>query len=181
MKLAKKDDDIIFLSEQGMGIRFSVNDLPVRRRTAGGVKGMSLRTGDRVVAMDVGNDESRLMLISKLGRGKVNPLSEYRRQGRGGLGLKAFKINKNTGLIADAQIVDDTNEIYLVTEKAQVMRTNLAEVRTMRGRITQGVTIVKPREGDFVSSIACVGDLEFEEEPKNLNGTSKDSKDGKAK
>ena len=181
VKLAKKDDDIIFLSEQGMGIRFSVNDLPVRRRTAGGVKGMSLRTGDRVVAMDVGNDESRLMLISKLGRGKVNPLSEYRRQGRGGLGLKAFKINKNTGLIADAQIVDDTNEIYLVTEKAQVMRTNLAEVRTMRGRITQGVTIVKPREGDFVSSIACVGDLEFEEEPKNLNGTSKDSKDGEAK
>ena len=181
VKLAKKDDDIIFLSEQGMGIRFSVNDLPVRRRTAGGVKGMSLRTGDRVVAMDVGNDESRLMLISKLGRGKVNPLSEYRRQGRGGLGLKAFKINKNTGLIADAQIVDDTNEIYLVTEKAQVMRTNLAEVRTMRGRITQGVTIVKPREGDFVSSIACVGDLEFEEEPKNLNGTSKDSKDGKVK
>ena len=181
VKLAKKDDDIIFLSEQGMGIRFSVNDLPVRRRTAGGVKGMSLRTGDRVVAMDVGNDESRLMLISKLGRGKVNPLSEYRRQGRGGLGLKAFKINKNTGLIADAQIVDDTNEIYLVTEKAQVMRTNLAEVRTMRGRITQGVTIVKPREGDFVSSIACVGDLEFEEEPKNLNGTSKDPKDGKAK
>ena len=181
VKLAKKDDDIIFLSEQGMGIRFSVNDLPVRRRTAGGVKGMSLRTGDRVVAMDVGNDESRLMLISKLGRGKVNPLSEYRRQGRGGLGLKAFKINKNTGLIADAQIVDDTNEIYLVTEKALVMRTNLAEVRTMRGRITQGVTIVKPREGDFVSSIACVGDLEFEEEPKNLNGTSKDSKDGKAK
>ena len=181
VKLAKKDDDIIFLSEQGMGIRFSVNDLPVRRRTAGGVKVMSLRTGDRVVAMDVGNDESRLMLISKLGRGKVNPLSEYRRQGRGGLGLKAFKINKNTGLIADAQIVDDTNEIYLVTEKAQVMRTNLAEVRTMRGRITQGVTIVKPREGDFVSSIACVGDLEFEEEPKNLNGTSKDPKDGKAK
>ena len=181
VKLAKKDDDIIFLSEQGMGIRFSVNDLPVRRRTAGGVKGMSLRTGDRVVAMDVGNDDSRLMLISKLGRGKVNPLSEYRRQGRGGLGLKAFKINKNTGLIADAQIVDDTNEIYLVTEKAQVMRTNLAEVRTMRGRITQGVTIVKPREGDFVSSIACVGDLEFEEEPKNLNGTSKDSKDDKAK
>ena len=181
VKLAKRDYDIIFLSEQGMGIRFSVNDLPVRRRTAGGVKGMSLRTGDRVVAMDVGNDESRLMLISKLGRGKVNPLSEYRRQGRGGLGLKAFKINKNTGLIADAQIVDDTNEIYLVTEKAQVMRTNLAEVRTMRGRITQGVSIVKPREGDFVSSIACVGDLEFEEEPKNLNGTSKDSKNGKAK
>ena len=177
---ALEDDDIIFISEQGMGIRFSVNDLPVRRRTAGGVKGMSLRTGDRVVAMDVGNDESRLMLISKFGRGKVNPLSEYRRQGRGGLGLKAFKIDKNTGLIADAQIVDDTNEIYLVTEKAQVMRTNLAEVRTMRGRITQGVTIVKPREGDFVSSIACVGDLEFEETTNTSTVTNKNSLNGKS-
>ena len=77
VKLAKDNDDIIFVSEQGMGIRFSVNDLPVRRRTAGGVKGMSLRTGDRVGAMDVGNDDSLLMIISKLGRGKVNPLSEY--------------------------------------------------------------------------------------------------------
>ena len=83
VKLAKSGDDIIFISEQGMGIRFSVDDLPIRRRTAGGVKGMSLRTGDRVVSMDVGNDESKLLVVSKLGRGKVNPLSEYRRQGRG--------------------------------------------------------------------------------------------------
>ena len=152
VKLAKSKDDIIFISEQGMGIRFSVDDLPIRRRTAGGVKGMSLRTGDRVVSMDVGNDESKLLVVSKLGRGKVNPLSEYRRQGRGGLGLRAFKITKNTGLIADAQIVDETNEVYLVSEKAQVMRTDLSEIRSLTGRITQGVTIFKPRSGDSVSS-----------------------------
>ena len=137
VKLAKSIDDIIFISEQGMGIRFSVDDLPIRRRTAGGVKGMSLRTGDRVVSMDVGNDESKLLVVSKLGRGKVNPLSEYRRHGRGGLGLRAFKITKNTGLIADAQIVDETNEVYLVSEKAQVMRTDLSEIRSLTGRITQ--------------------------------------------
>ena len=174
VKLAKDDDDIIFVSEQGMGIRFSVNDLPVRRRTAGGVKGMSLRTGDRVVAMDVGNDDSLLMTISKLGRGKVNPLSEYRRQGRGGLGLRAFKLTKNTGLIADAQIVAESKEVYVVSENAQIMRTNLSEIRTLRGRITQGVTIFSPREGDAVSSIACVGELELEEDEKaKMNGSSK--------
>ena len=180
VKLAKSGDDIIFISEQGMGIRFSVDDLPVRRRTAGGVKGMSLRTGDRVVSMDVGNDESKLLVVSKLGRGKVNPLSEYRRQGRGGLGLRAFKITKNTGLIADAQIVDETNEVYLVSEKAQVMRTDLSEIRSLTGRITQGVTIFKPRSGDSVSSIACVGDFEIEdEEEDSKDAKSKPSKNGK--
>ncbi|MBS20823.1 MAG: DNA gyrase subunit A [Chloroflexi bacterium] len=180
VKLAKSGDDIIFISEQGMGIRFSVDDLPVRRRTAGGVKGMSLRTGDRVVSMDVGNDESKLLVVSKLGRGKVNPLSEYRRQGRGGLGLRAFKLTKNTGLIADAQIVDETNEVYLVSENAQVMRTDLSEIRSLTGRITQGVTIFKPRDGDSVSSIACVGDFEIEDEEESSKDTkSKPSKNGK--
>ena len=180
VKLAKSKDDIIFISEQGMGIRFSVDDLPIRRRTAGGVKGMSLRTGDRVVSMDVGNDESKLLVVSKLGRGKVNPLSEYRRQGRGGLGLRAFKITKNTGLIADAQIVDETNEVYLVSEKAQVMRTDLSEIRSLTGRITQGVTIFKPRSGDSVSSIAWVGDFEIEdEEEDSKDAKSKPSKNGK--
>ena len=179
VKLAKSKDDIIFISEQGMGIRFSVDDLPIRRRTAGGVKGMSLRTGDRVVSMDVGNDDSKLLVVSKLGRGKVNPLSEYRRQGRGGLGLRAFKLTKNTGLIADAQIVDETNEVYLVSENAQVMRTDLSEIRSLTGRITQGVTIFKPRAGDSVSSIACVGDFEIDEDEDQKQTDTKASKNGK--
>ena len=179
VKLAKSKDDIIFISEQGMGIRFSVDDLPIRRRTAGGVKGMSLRTGDRVVSMDVGNDDSKLLVVSKLGRGKVNPLSEYRRQGRGGLGLRAFKITKNTGLIADAQIVDETNEVYLVSENAQVMRTDLSEIRSLTGRITQGVTIFKPRAGDSVSSIACVGDFEIDDDDDQKQTDAKASGNGK--
>ena len=179
VKLAKQKDDIIFISEQGMGIRFSVDDLPVRRRTAGGVKGMSLRTGDRVVSMDVGNDDSKLLVVSKLGRGKVNPLGEYRRQGRGGLGLRAFKLTKNTGLIADAQIVDETNEVYLVSENAQVMRTDLSEIRSLTGRITQGVTIFKPRSGDSVSSIACVGDFAIDDDEDEKQTGTKPSKNGK--
>jgi len=179
VKLAKQKDDIIFISEQGMGIRFSVDDLPIRRRTAGGVKGMSLRTGDRVVSMDVGNDGSKLLVVSKLGRGKVNPLGEYRRQGRGGLGLRAFKLTKNTGLIADAQIVDETNEVYLVSENAQVMRTDLSEIRSLTGRITQGVTIFKPRPGDSVSSIACVGDFAIDDDEDEKQTGTKPSKNGK--
>ena len=135
---------------------------------------MSLRTGDKVVSMDVGNDSSQLLIISKLGRGKVNPLCVYRRQGRGGLGLKTFKLTKNTGLIADAEIVAEATEVYVVSEKAQIMRTNLSEISSLRGRITQGVTIIKPRDGDSVSSIACVKDIELPDDPKiEVNGSAK--------
>ena len=66
--------------------------------------------------------------------------------------------------IGDAQIVDETNEVYLVSENAQVMRTDLSEIRSLTGRITQGVTIFKPRPGDSVSSIACVGDFAIDDD-----------------
>ena len=179
VKLAKDDDDIIFISEQGMGIRFSVNDLPIRRRAAGGVKGMSLRTGDRVVAMDVGNDDSRLMVISKLGKGKINRLGPasgdgygYRRQGRAGLGLRAMNLTKNTGPVADAQIVDDAQEVYIVSENAQIIRIDLREVKKTKGRISQGVKIFDPKPGDSVSSLYCAKEFEVEEEPAKEEKTS---------
>ncbi|GIS64293.1 MAG: hypothetical protein CM1200mP3_05410 [Chloroflexota bacterium] len=73
-----------------------------------------------------------------MGRGKVNPLSEYRRQGRGGLGLKTFKLTKNTGPIADAEIVAEATEVYVVSEKAQIMRTNLSEISNLRGVLHKG-------------------------------------------
>ena len=76
--------------------------------------------------------------------------------------------------------MDETNEVYLVSENAQVMRTDLSEIRSLTGRITQGVTIFKPREGDSVSSIACVGDFEIEDEDENPKDTNvKPSNNGK--
>ena len=123
-------------------------------------------------------------MISKFGRGKVNPLSEYRRQGRGGLGLRAFKLTRNTGLIADAQIVAESTEVYVVSEKAQIMRTSLSEIKDLKGRITQGVTIFKPRQGDSVSSIACVSEFQLKEESgkeetKKSGSNAKKKSDGK--
>jgi DNA gyrase subunit A len=181
VKLAKDDDDIMFISEQGMGIRFSVNDLPIRRRAAGGVKGMSLRTGDRVVAMDVGNDDSRLMVISKLGKGKINRLGPasgdgygYRRQGRAGLGLRAMHLTKNTGPVADAQIVDDAKEVYIVSEKAQIIRIDLREVKKTKGRISQGVKIFDPKAGDSVSSLYCAKEFEIEDDSPEEEKKSSD-------
>ena len=120
---------------------------------------MGLRADDRVVSMDVGNPESRLLVVSKLGYGKLTPLDKYRRQGRAGSGIKTFNITKKTGKVAAAEIVDDSEEVYVVSEKAQVLRTSLSEIRSI-GRITQGVSIFKPQPGDSVSSIACVKNLD---------------------
>ena len=157
-RLAKEDDDVIMISERGMSIRLPVSQVPLRQRAAGGVWGMRFRSKDRVVSMDIGGPESRLLVISRLGYGKVTPLRSYRSQSRGGVGIKTFNITKKTGSVAAAEIIDDSKEVYLVSEQAQVLRTSLSEIRSM-GRATQGVTIFKPAPGDAVSSIACVSSL----------------------
>lgn len=158
-KLATIEQDAIIVSQQGMSIRFPITDIPTRLRAAGGVRGMKLRSGDKVVGMDVAGLESRILVISKMGYGKVTVIDKYRRQGRGGFGVKTFNITSKTGPVAAAEVVNDSTQVYVVSEQAQVLRTNLVEIRSM-GRITQGVTIFKPQSGDSVSSIACVSDLD---------------------
>ena len=125
---------------------------------------MTLRDNDTVVSMDVGMPSSKLLVISRLGYGKVTPLESYRRQGRGGVGIKTFRIRSKTGPVAAAEVIDESKEVYVVSEKAQVLRTSLSEISSM-GRATQGVTIFKPQPGDGVASIACVSDLGVEETP----------------
>ena len=92
-------------------------------------------------------------------------MSDYRlTQTRGNKGVKTLEITPKTGPVADAQIIDDTKEeVYVVSENAQVIRTSLSSIRVM-GRATQGVTILKPSEGDSVASISCVSDLNLIEE-----------------
>ena len=155
------DEDAIMTSRDGMSIRFPTGDVRPQQRAARGVKGMTLADGDRVVSMDVGTPDARLLVISKFGYGKITPLKSYRVTGRGGKGVKTFRITRKTGPIADAQVIDDGKEIYVVSEQAQVLRTSLSEIRSM-GRATQGVTIFKPNEGDAVASISCVSDLNFD-------------------
>ncbi len=185
VRVTSDEEDVVIVSKQGMSVRFGVDQIPERNRGAMGVRGMSLRPEDEVVSMDVGGPDSRLLVISKLGYGKVTPLSKYNRQNRAGVGLKTFSITRRTGPVAAAEIVDDSKEVYVVSEQAQVLRTNLSEIRSI-GRITQGVSIFKPQPGDAVSSIACVKDLEKVEDaapaPKpRTNGKVNGKRDGQIK
>ena len=180
VRLAQNNNDLIMVSEQGMSIRFSVEALTSHHRGAGGVRGMKLREKDKVIAMNVGIPESRLLVISKNGYAKVTPLENYRTQNRGGTGVKTSNITKKTGVIASAQVVSDDKEVYIVSKKAQIIRTNLSEIRSL-GRITQGVRIFNVKEGDSVSCITCVDNLDDKPEDniKQLKLPLKDKKNNK--
>ena len=166
VQLAPHDDDIIMVSQEGKAIRFKSERVPDQQRSARGVIGMKLEDSDRVVAMDVGKarNKNQLLVISKLGYGKMTTLSKYSITDRNGKGVKTLEITDKTGPVAAAQIIEDSEEeIYVVSEQAQVLRTSLSEIRSI-GRATQGVTIFKPSEGDSVASISCVSDLNLIEE-----------------
>ena len=154
----KNDDDVIMVSEQGQSIRFRASEVTPRSRTAGGVKGMRLRTADRIMAMDVAVPDGFLLVASKNGYGKVTSLlsKNYKTQQRGGYGLKTLRITEKTGLIADAVVAATADqEIFLVSQKAQVFRTSIEEIPP-RGRHTQGVILWKPAGHDSVASVTCV-------------------------
>ena len=162
-RLAHESDDVMMVTEQGMSIRFPVEDVKPRLRAAGGVRGMMLSKRDRIVSMDMVIPDSKLLVISKNGYGKLTYLKSYPSQGRSGLGVKTMSVTKRTGKVAAAEVIADSDEVYVVSEQAQVIRTNLSEIRST-GRATQGVRIFNPKEGDAVASISCVGEFEVPEE-----------------
>ena len=166
-RLTREEDDVIMVTEQGMSIRFPVSDVRTMLRAAGGVKAMTLSKKDRIMAMDVVIPDSKLLVIGKRGYGKLTDLNRYRRQGRGGSGILTLKVTRKTGTLAAAEVIADSDQVYVVSRKSLVLRTNLSEIRST-GRATQGVTIFKLDSDDAVSAIACVGELQPPEPPKAL-------------
>ena len=171
---ASPKDNIILVSRNGQALHFKQEAVRLFMNRGGmGVKGMNLIDDDRVVSMDVGPSSASLLVVSKLGFGKITSLNSYRKKGRAGKGVRTLKITDKTGPVADARVIDESEEVYVVSEQAQVLRTSLSEISNL-GRDTQGVTIFKPAEGDAVASISCVSDLNLvDEAPKPANSGKK--------
>ena len=170
---AGPSDNIILISRNGKALRFDQEEVRLFMNRGGmGVKGINLIDDDKVVSMEVGPPSASLLVISKLGFGKITPLSSYRKKGRAGQGVLTLKITDKTGPVADARVIDDSKEVYVVSEQAQVLRTRLSEIRNT-GRNAQGVTIFKPAKGDSVASISCVSDLNIESEDKGKSTETK--------
>lgn len=147
-------DDVILTTQNGQSIRFSHTDVREMGRTAAGVIGMKLDKGDVIVAADKIKDgtKSELLVVTANGYGKKTKLSEYKTQHRGGSGIKTVKVTEKTGKLIVARVVTDENEELLaVSKESQVIRTEISSIPTL-GRDTQGVRIMKLREGDSVAS-----------------------------
>lgn len=156
-------DTVSIVSSKGQSIRFEAEDVREMGRTAGGVRGMSVKKGDRVVSAEVvsaGSDtDASLLVIMSKGYGKRTKISEYKVQGRGGSGIKTAEVTAKTGEIIGARIVSgdqlEEEELVVVSKKGQVIRTSVAEI-SLLSRATQGVRIMKMREGDSIASMVAI-------------------------
>jgi DNA gyrase subunit A len=152
-------DDVICATREGQSIRFSEGDVRQMGRQAGGVIGMKLDKGDYLINADVISPEMKnpeFLVMSENGYGKKTPLDEYKTQKRGGSGIKTMNLTDKTGKLAIGKIVtDDMEELIAMSKKSQVIKTTLESIPSL-SRSTQGVRIMKPRDGDSLASLTCM-------------------------
>jgi DNA gyrase subunit A len=152
-------DDIICATREGQSIRFAESDVREMGRTAGGVIGMKLEKGDYLINADVIHKDMKnpeFLVMSENGYGKKTPLDEYKTQKRGGSGIKTMNLTDKTGKLVIGRVVtDDMHELIAMSKKSQVIKTELSSVSSL-SRSTQGVRILKPREGDTLASLTCL-------------------------
>jgi DNA gyrase subunit A len=146
---------IIMSSAEGMAIRFEENEVRPMGRQARGVRGMGLREGDKVVAMDAIAPEAAedLLTLCEKGFGKRTPVAEYRSQSRAGLGLITIKVTERNGKVVGSLLVRPTDQLIVVTSGGKVIRTRVDEISVL-GRNTQGVRIIRTDEKERVVAVA---------------------------
>jgi DNA gyrase subunit A len=151
--------DLVIGSRNGMAIRFSETDARPMGRTAYGVRGMNLREGDEVVGMSVMPEGTVLLTVCENGYGKRTEAEEYRRQSRGGIGLKDIHTSKRNGPVVGIACITDRHQILLVTEQGQVIRMAAEDLRPI-GRDTQGVKLIDLEPGDRLVTLATIVEVE---------------------
>jgi DNA gyrase subunit A len=160
--LVEKGDEIFLSTNKGQSIRFKESDIRPMGRGAGGVRGMKLKGGDAIVGADVVKKDAKnleVLVVSRNGYGKATSVWDYKLQKRGGSGIKTMNITPKTGPLITSRIINrgegGEEEIVVVSKKGQVIRTGLDEVKS-QSRSTQGVRIMKLREGDAIASFVCL-------------------------
>jgi DNA gyrase subunit A len=159
-ELCGRDDEVLLISRKGQSIRFPATDSELRPmgRATSGVTGMKFRPGDELLSMSViragvETDERYVFTVTDGGFAKRTHVFEYRQQGRGGLGIKAMKLNEDRGSLVGGLVVTDNDEVIAIKASGQITRSAVAEV-PVKGRDTMGVRFVGVGENDSVVVIA---------------------------
>ena len=138
--------DVMLASSNGKMIRFAEEEVRAMGRTARGVRGMRLPSGVHVISLIIA-DEGMVLMATENGYGKCTAMSEFRAQGRGGLGVIAIQTNKRNGNVVGALLVATSDEVVLITDAGKLVRTRVSEISVM-GRNTQGVRLISLNDGE---------------------------------
>ena len=162
------EHDVMLFSNAGKAVRFHESDVRAVGRNTRGMRGMRLEDEQEIISLLVAeNDEQFVLTACENGYGKRTPITEYTRHARGGKGMIAIQTSERNGRVVAAQLVEETDDIMLITMGGTLVRTRIAEVRSM-SRATQGVTLINVDEGDVLSGvqkiIQTVGGLDDEAE-----------------
>ena len=162
--------DVMLFSSEGKAVRFVEGDVRPMGRQATGVRGMRLGKGQRVVCMLAAHDESKAVLTAtEHGFGKRTPIAEYTRHGRGGQGLIAIQVTERNGRLVGAVLVDDNDEVMLISTGGVLIRTAVAQIRE-QGRSTQGVTLIALGEGEKLAGVERIEERDLEGNGDGSNG-----------
>ncbi|MDI9602083.1 MAG: DNA gyrase subunit A [Acidobacteriota bacterium] len=149
------EDEIFLCTRDGQSIRFHEGDVRAMGRNAGGVRGIKLRKDDEVVGCTVVDPDKDLLIVTENGFGKRTPLSEYRSQTRGGVGIKTVNVTQKNGAVVGCEVVEDDDQLMLLTSTGQLIRIPTANIR-VTGRSAQGVILVRCDEGACVVGVEKV-------------------------
>jgi DNA gyrase subunit A len=154
-KLTNGNNEIVLITKDGMSLRFHEEQLRDQGRNTVGVWGIRPEKGDHVVASAIVDPNAMLLVAGENGIGKRTSFDDYRRQSRGGKGIITMKTGEKTGDVVGALTVRETDEIMLITNKGQMVRTRVKEIRET-GRNTMGVKLMDLRNGEKLQAIAPV-------------------------
>ncbi|MDP6397610.1 MAG: DNA gyrase subunit A [Arenicellales bacterium] len=156
--LTDGDSDILLFSSSGKAIRFAESDVREMGRTARGVRGIALKTGQSVISMIIVANDSKdyqVLVATEHGYGKRTELAGFPAKRRGGQGVIAIKVEGRNGALVGAELVSDIDELMLITDGGRLVRTRITEISTL-GRNTQGVRLISLRDGENLVSIGGV-------------------------
>jgi DNA gyrase subunit A len=154
-KLTNGTNEMVLITKDGMSIRFNEEEMRDQGRNSIGVWGIRPDEGDHVVAAAIVDNECTLLVAGANGIGKRTPFDEYRTQSRGGKGIITMKMGDKTGIVVGALTVREADELMLITNKGQMVRTRVKEIRET-SRNTMGVKLIDLKGAEKLSSIAPV-------------------------
>ena len=165
VRLTDGEDNVVLVTEGGQCITFDEKDVRPMGRVSQGVIGIKLDKDDVVIGMEsiVSGSKQTLLAITENGFGKRTELDEYRVQTRAGKGVITYKITPKTGKVIGIKLVDETDDIMLITDTGTIIRINVSEISVL-GRSTQGVTLMRTNEGKVVSIEKISEEANVEEE-----------------